>query len=229
MNSQASGEQWPSCQSPWWSGLVCLHLDTSELHSRGKQWAEKNFRNRLNRKLCDSASGRFQIRNLRGTRRLSVEFSWKLRWRQMEGQCQVVWCSVITWHCSRHCSGVTIASLSVFQQHPGGSLIQLHEALIAPTVSFPCLFHQTCHTLSSDLTPQGQGRRGECYGWALEKNKGRRGGPVTCGVPWLGQKFRAENLSPAWFGTQFSSGAARPPSLLALALFCHPLPPSNWI
>lgn len=37
-------------------------------------------------------------------------------------------------------AGVTIASLSKFQQQPGSSLIQLDEALIAPTVGVPWLF-----------------------------------------------------------------------------------------
>lgn len=45
------------------------------------------------------------------------------------------------------------------------------------------LTRRTCHTLSSDLTPQGQGWGGGCYGCALGKNKGRRRGERDVGSP----------------------------------------------
>lgn len=72
---------------------------------------------------------------LRRNKTFVTEIFMKVR-MEANGQCQVVWCFLITWHCS----GVTLASLSMFQQQPGGSLIHLDETLIAPTVGFPWLF-----------------------------------------------------------------------------------------
>lgn len=56
-NSQASGEQWPSRQSPWWSLFVCLHLETRGLHFWDKIWTSKKWKKRLNWKICDFTAG----------------------------------------------------------------------------------------------------------------------------------------------------------------------------
>lgn len=53
---------------------------------------------------------------------------------------------------------------------------------------------------------------GESCEWAAEKEQGEETGEKGWGtgeVPWLGQEFRDGVLSPAWLGTQSSSGLAR--------------------
>lgn len=145
---------------------------------------------------------------------------------EANGQCQVVWCFVIMWRCP----GVTIASLSMFQQQPGGSLILLDEALIAPTVGFPWLFDHIglWHVGPVTRCPATSHWGGSVMAERWERTRGGEGAR-DLGSPVARSEVQSWKFVTCLVWHAIFLRGSKAPSLLVLALFCHPLPPSNWI
>lgn len=235
-NTQASGEQWASRHSPWWSLFLCLHFETRRLHFWDKIWTSKNRKKRLNWKICDSATGgggggkggigraEGQIWRPGGWGRLSMSKS------KMEANGRLVPAGVMLRNYALlgffYFLGpalVWLQRLGAALQPPDGRLISFDKALIGRTVCRSCRFDRV-----SLLT------RWTCRGSALGKN----GGEEKCEEAWVGGPVVRSGVQSwkcvtclVWHEVFFgvSKDTPPPPTLLALPLFCHPPPPPNWI